>query len=85
MVTKIAAFISVCEYNDGRKSQTDLMLALDMKINRYINVDKVRVFIAKKQATEASFEARKVKKIIVAQEMEHYMLTEGSTYDCGAC
>ncbi|GFU49456.1 uncharacterized protein NPIL_54621 [Nephila pilipes] len=67
-VTKIATFISVCEYNDGRKSQSDLMLALGIKIHRkYINkcvsVDKVRVSTAKKRATEASFEASKAKKI----------------------
>ncbi|GFU01568.1 uncharacterized protein NPIL_281311 [Nephila pilipes] len=89
MISKIATFISVSEYNDGRKrSKADLMLALGMKINRKnrnncVSVDKVRVSTNKKRATEASLEAGKAKTIRLHQERECYKFTENSTYDPG--
>ncbi|GFS81513.1 uncharacterized protein TNCV_3435731 [Trichonephila clavipes] len=60
-VTKIAAFIAACEYNDGSKNRIDLMRALNLKINKTnvlncVNIDKVRKSTAKRQVSKTSFE-----------------------------
>ncbi|GFV73617.1 uncharacterized protein TNCV_1269971 [Trichonephila clavipes] len=67
-VTKIAAFVAACEYNDGCKNRIDLMLALSLKINRTnilncVKTDKVRKSKAKRQVSKTCFEARKAKKL----------------------
>ncbi|GFW26174.1 uncharacterized protein TNCV_3396701 [Trichonephila clavipes] len=84
-VTKIAAFIAACEYNDRRKSRFDLMRAVNLKINKRnilncVNIDKVRKSTAKRQVSKTSFKARKAKKL---KQIEQCKLAEGNIYAGG--
>ncbi|GFX90485.1 uncharacterized protein TNCV_4334901 [Trichonephila clavipes] len=73
-VTKIAAFIAACEYNDGSRNRIDLMRALNLKINKTnvlncVNIDKVRKSTTKRQVSKTSFEARKAKKLKILKQI----------------
>ncbi|GFX93174.1 uncharacterized protein TNCV_4760531 [Trichonephila clavipes] len=87
-VTKIAAFIAACEYNDGSKNRIDLMRALNLKINKTnvlncVNIDKVRQSTAKRQVSKTSFEARIAKKLKILKQIEQCKLAEGNIYAAG--
>ncbi|GFS68734.1 uncharacterized protein TNCV_1959371 [Trichonephila clavipes] len=87
-VTKIAAFIAACEYNDGSKNKIDLMRALNLKINKTnvlncVNIDKVRKSTAKRQVSKTSFEARKAKKLKILKQIEQCKLAKGNIYAAG--
>ncbi|GFY79253.1 hypothetical protein TNIN_391051 [Trichonephila inaurata madagascariensis] len=88
-VTKIAAFIAACEYNDGSKNRIDLMCALNLKINKTnnlncVNIDKVRKSTAKRQVSETFLEARKAKNLKILKEPEECKLAESNIYAAGA-
>ncbi|GFW42745.1 hypothetical protein TNCV_473351 [Trichonephila clavipes] len=87
-VTKIAAFIAACEYNDGSKNRIDLMRALNLKINKTnvlncVNIDKVRKSTVKRQVSKTSFEARKAKKLKILKQIEQCKLAEGNISAAG--
>lgn len=88
-VTKIASYMAVCEFNDGKKSHMDMMSALGLKFNKEmvgncIKADKERKTTGIKRASAASLEARKAKKLKSAIASEKQRETEGSVYDPGA-
>ncbi|GFW22580.1 uncharacterized protein TNCV_1478771 [Trichonephila clavipes] len=87
-VTKIAAFIAACEYNDGSKNRIDLMRALNLKINKtnvlnFVNIDKVRKSTTKRQVSKTSFDARKAKTLKILKQIEQCKLAEGNIYAAG--
>ncbi|GFX92649.1 uncharacterized protein TNCV_4087541 [Trichonephila clavipes] len=89
MVMRIAAFLAVCDYNYGHKSQIDIMNAMGLKYNKNNvitakDVDKKRLSTAFKRVTAASLESRKNKRLKLAKENMKFKLSEGCAYDPGA-
>ncbi|GFU43978.1 uncharacterized protein TNCV_1878541 [Trichonephila clavipes] len=80
---------AVWDYNDGHKSQIDIMNAMGWKYNKNNvttakDVDKKRLSTAFKRVTAASLESRKNKRLKLAKENVKFKLSEGCAYDPGA-
>ncbi|GFX94041.1 uncharacterized protein TNCV_3414031 [Trichonephila clavipes] len=88
-ITRIAAFLAVCDYNDGHKSQMDIMNAMGLTYNKNNvitakDVDKKCLSTAFKRITAASLESRNHKRLKLAKENMKFKLSEECTYDPGA-
>ncbi|GFV33573.1 uncharacterized protein TNCV_4566881 [Trichonephila clavipes] len=88
-ITRIAAFLAVCDYNDGHKRQNDIMNAMGLKYNKNNviaakDVDKKRLSTAFKRVTAASLESRKNKRLKLAKENMKFKQSERCAYDPGA-
>ncbi|GFY40478.1 hypothetical protein TNIN_319481 [Trichonephila inaurata madagascariensis] len=85
-ITRIAAFLAVCDHNDGHKSQIDIINAMGLKYNKNNVItakdsDKKRLSTAFKRVTAASLESRKNKRLKLAKENMKFKLSEGCAYD----
>ncbi|GFV09905.1 uncharacterized protein TNCV_2318351 [Trichonephila clavipes] len=87
--TRIAAVLAVWDYNDGHKSQIDIMCAMGLKYNKNNvitakDADKKRLSTAFKRVTATSLESRKNKRLKLAKENMKFKLSEGCACDPGA-
>ncbi|GFT07583.1 hypothetical protein NPIL_182701 [Nephila pilipes] len=84
-VTKIAAYLGPCVYNDGQSSLVSVAKKLDLLIDKKMKMhfqilDKLRVRNVEKRVSEQSQVARKTKRQRVLKDNENMRMKKGDVY-----